>query len=202
MGRVILEQTPQFAPETIRILEGPKGLARFRDLFGDYYVCGYELGADAGACLSASARDSSKEQTLTVTVTVKVLWTSASASHTERSSSAEASSSMTFSGYNSLGNESESRSCESLSRVEQDQLGQVAGKWLKSIGALEDATRKKVKELSVYDGQRLPLSACAPICRSGLVVRLLMAPFSHLNELVKYAARGVGGSAFAFELPE
>lgn len=199
MGRVIFEQTPRFAPEAIRILEDKDGLARFRALFGDYYVCGYELGADAGACLSASTRDTSTEQTLTLTVSVKLLWMTESVSHTEHSQSATESATMTFSGYNSLGNESLSRKSESVSPSEQAELKKVANRWLKTIGALEAASRTRMRDLGVHDDQRLPLSACESICRSGLVVRLLMAPFAHLNQFVPFAARN---HALSFDLPD
>ncbi|KAI9163801.1 hypothetical protein HJFPF1_05428 [Paramyrothecium foliicola] len=104
-GRVILDGTPVFSKEAIALLQSGKGAeSRFRKRYGDYYVCGFVLGADAGACMSADTESKSSEETLEITVKVKVLFFEASATHTEVIKSQSQSSSISFSAYSTLEN--------------------------------------------------------------------------------------------------
>ncbi|KAK6503375.1 hypothetical protein TWF481_008395 [Arthrobotrys musiformis] len=45
-------------PSLFNVLRS-KGRAKFAEIYGDYYIAGYELGADAGACLSAASSSAS-----------------------------------------------------------------------------------------------------------------------------------------------
>ena len=164
------------------------GTALFRKAYGDYYVCGYELGADAGATLSATTESMASQETLTLTLTVKALfWEKTTPPVTETWKKASASSTLEFCGYSTLGPMSEQVAVKGTSAEEQKQLQQRAKDYLELIPCLRKDVDSKLAELSLEDGQKLPLAACSRICRSGLVVQLLLAPYARLNEYVQHA---------------
>ncbi|KAK3389205.1 hypothetical protein B0H63DRAFT_445418 [Podospora didyma] len=188
-GRVVLSGTLPFSPEAVMLLRGRNGPARFRKLYGDYYVCGYELGGDAGACLSASSSSTSKAESLALTVTVKVLFVSASVTVKASSSSSTAESKLSLVGYNSIGQKSENITAVSKGTgdEQQAQIKEAAGRYLASVAELPREVRKRMHKLKLRDGQALPLSAVTRICTSGLVVQLLLAPFARLNQYIGLA---------------
>ncbi|KAK6525429.1 hypothetical protein TWF694_005567 [Orbilia ellipsospora] len=181
MGRVILADTPHFSTEALNILRF-KGREKFTDVYGDYYLVGYELGADAGACLSAASSSSSKEETLKLTVTVKVLWVRKSITHTETSSSSSSSTSFRFSGYSTLDYKTELLDLKQVSSQDQEKLHEVAQLYLSKISSLGSDIRACMEELELVDGKQLPLKCCSAVCESGLVVALLLEPFERLSQ--------------------
>ena len=188
VGRVLLKRSPIFSPTAIKVLQ-TKGEEAFRQRYGDFYVCGYELGADAGACLSAASSSKSEYERLKITVTVKVLWVSKSISHEETSSSFSSAATFTFSGYSTL-----DREALTLSRVAWSVHGlaneqQAAALYMKKIACLEEEVRRVMSRLGLADGQDLPLSSAAQICESGIAVQLLLAPYARLNQYVECRGR-------------
>lgn len=159
-------------------------------MYGDYYVCGYELGAEAGATLSAATKSSSSEETLTLTIKVKLLFFEATAPPiTTTKKSSDASTSMSFCGYSTLQHEASSLTCSNLSMAEQQQFQRASSAYLQMIASLDQDVRKVKERLKLKDGHTLPLSDCTAICQSGLVVRLLLAPFARLNAFVSHAGQ-------------
>ncbi|OJJ42179.1 hypothetical protein ASPZODRAFT_147706 [Penicilliopsis zonata CBS 506.65] len=185
VGRVILDTVPPLSVHAVALLQGPRGETRFRELYGDYYVCAYELGADAGACLSASVESSSLEERVTLTVTVKALFASESVSTTETSSSTSSSSLMTFCGYNTLAPSLPAYTLRGLGGDAQLQLQQTTAAQLAKVATLDQELRGRLGGLGLADGHRLALPACAALCRSGVVVQLLLAPFRRLTEYAR-----------------
>lgn len=190
MGRVVLASSPILSQSALTLLESANGPARFRAAYGDYYICGYELGADAGVCLSASTESTTTTQSLEITVAVKILFYTASKTHTERSSSFSTSSTMTFCGYNSLEQKTDELTSPDKSTLEQQaRLRDASAEYMKKVGSLDSEVRVSMARLGLEDAQKLPLSVCPLICQSGLVVELLLAPFARLNQYVKRASR-------------
>jgi hypothetical protein len=178
------------APEALALLNSADGPTKFRSIYGDYYVCGYELGADAGACMSASTESSKTTETKEITVAVKVLFYSASTTHKSSSSTTTSSSTMSFCSYNSLEQTNRSLSIPAkASTYEQTYLQQIATEHMQKIASLSSEVRKRLKDLDLDDGEKLPWSICQSICQSGLVVELLLAPFSRLNQYIEHACR-------------
>ena len=184
LGRVMINQTPPLSSAAVALLRATDGPRTFQKEYGDYYVCGYELGADAGATLSATSKSSKMDETLTLTVTVKVLFFEGSATVTTTTTEMSSSASMSFSGYSTLHNDALSLQSNSPSVTEQGKLQRAASTYLERIGSLDHQAREELKRLGLVDGQILPLSYCTQICTSGLVVQLLLAPFARLNEFV------------------
>lgn len=153
-------------------------------MFGDFYVCGYELGADAGATLSANTRSSHKKESLKITVSVKVLFAKASKTFTKESESFDASASMFFTAYNTLQNQKETIDAPSLPEWVQTNLMRATVTFLDQVSSLDGDTRTMLRKLHLRHNQQLPLSACSDICESGLVVQLLLAPFARLEDFV------------------
>ncbi|KAK4169842.1 hypothetical protein QBC43DRAFT_283407 [Cladorrhinum sp. PSN259] len=190
-GRVVLDRTPVLSEEALKVLQsGPGGEERFRKRYGDFYIAGFVLGADAGACMSASTESRSSKETLEITVKVKVLFFSASYTHTEVTEEHSSSSSISFSGYSTLDNV---QPCAlTLSGNSQGNelrvLQMRAKEYLNKVAGLQKHVETVMKDVGLVDGGTLKLGDCMRLCRSGLVVELLLAPFARLNQYVQ----GVG----------
>jgi len=186
----VLDRTPLLSQEALSVLQsGRDAEERFRQRFGDFYVCGFVLGADAGACMSASTESSSSKETLEITVKVKLLFFEASATHTEVKEEHSASSSISFSGYSTLDN---MQPCTLMlpggtgqSGSDQRVLQQTAREYLNRVQGLQEQVQKVMNEVGLVDGGNLKLADCTRLCRSGLVVELLLAPFARLNQYVE-----------------
>lgn len=180
---MVLEQTPRLSSGASKLLH-VSGPEQFRKIYGDFYVCGYELGADAGASLVADNRSSTIAETLTLTLTIKVLFFEESVSTSTTTTSATSSASMIFNGYSTLDHNSQSFTTSSLSSGDQTKLRDVASAYLRKVSSLDHRARQELKRLGLKDGKAVSLSACSRICESGLVVELLLAPFARLNDYV------------------
>lgn len=168
-------------------------MAEFKKLYGDFFVSGYVLGADAGICLSSDVHDRSEKESLKITVTVKVLFVSASASHTEEHAKEESSASLSVCGYSTMQNVNESVATRSASLVEQGEVQEVAARYMAMVASLEDDARERLRKLALLkEGHRLPLSTGFDACRAGLVVQLLLSPFSRMEEYVRVSSRRGG----------
>jgi len=182
----LLDDQPRLTLAALQVLRH-KGMKQFQQTYGDFYVYGYELGADAGATLNATTKMSSMSETLELTVTVKVLFVKASATFSTSKTSFDSSSAMSFCGYSTLDNHQLAIASVTLSEAEQRALKEAAGCFLDKVQSLEGRARAKLKSMHLEDGQILPLSACVELCQSGLVVQLLLAPFARLEEFVSVA---------------
>lgn len=72
-----MAKDPVLSDEAVNLLV-EKGIPGFRAAYGDYYVAGFNLGADSGVCISFSQNDRSESESYSITVTVKFLFFSAS----------------------------------------------------------------------------------------------------------------------------
>lgn len=182
----MLTEEPMFSVEAKKMLKSQDGLTQFRKAYGDFYIWGYELGADAGATLSASTETLTSRQTLTLTLTVRVLfWEETTPPITKTWEEASATTTLDFCGYSTLGAKSEQTVFKGSSTEEQQQLQRQAKVYLEQIASLHTDVRGRLAELGLKDGEKLPFSACSTICRSGLVVQLYIAPFARLAEYVR-----------------
>ncbi|VUC37254.1 unnamed protein product [Clonostachys rosea] len=180
LGRIVLDQPPllSMAAQTVLLEQGSQ---RFAEIYGDYYVAGYELGADAGASLFARTDSKSSEETLVITVTVKVLFSKMTLPpYTKKWQSSQSSSSICFAGYNTLGSSKKSIEAKDLSPMGLSELQITSAAYLDKVKALDPTARGELERLGLQDGQSISLSKCSEICGSGLVVQLLLAPNSKL----------------------
>jgi hypothetical protein len=191
VGRVLLTDTPSFTPKALALLRSPDGdgESRFREQYGDFFVAGYVLGGDAGACLSLDEYSRNEAERTEITVTVKVLFSEASDSKKEEKVHVKSSAAMAFAGYNSFTGESQALNFASTQEREHKQLQAAAAKFIGQVAWLEREVRKRLNGLGVKDGAKMPLSEGLTLCQTGVVVQLLMFPFARLQQFVQTVPR-------------
>ena len=151
----------------------------FRDEFGDYYVAGYQIGADAGACLTIAHLDESEQETTRITGAVKVLWVSKSVTKATSTSSNLSSDYLSFRSYDSLQQRNdEAHGCD-IGRIQQ-----VSSECMERIEGLQMAIARRLDDLGCSETGAFDASACNQLCRSGVVVQLIMLPYCKLFEYV------------------
>ena len=185
IGRVILEDTPSLSQDAKGILASDGGLNAFRVAYGDFFVCGYEIGADAGATLSATSKSTLEKEVKELEIKVKVLFWSIGYKTRSESESSSASASISFCGYNTFTNELKSIASKAQSAHDQAQIQSEAARYMQEINDLDRTVRRKLKDFGLMNGQSLPLEHCSSLCGSGIVVNLLLAPFARLNEVTR-----------------
>jgi hypothetical protein len=207
----MLSEKPPLTQAAIKLLRSHAGADKFRKVYGDFYVCGYVLGADAGACLSAVTDTREQSEKLEVAVTVKVLFFKSTVTHTETKSSVKSSVDFHFCGYNTLENKTEAMQFKTpdntsqvgwfrpiLDKVQETQIRDAANTAMAKVSALEKEVRKRAKKLQLRDGKRIPLDLTRDICEEGIVIELLLAPFARLGEYVEYASPRRSGIGLEF----
>lgn len=122
---------------------------------------------------------------LEVTVTVKVLLVEVSASWSDAWSTADSAASFTVCGYSTLDGQNNSVDMKDNSRRAQDNLAKVATAYLSKVRNLDARVEEVLGNLGLQDGKVLPLAQASRLCRSGLVVQILLAPYARLNEYVE-----------------
>ncbi|KAF2497635.1 hypothetical protein BU16DRAFT_606206 [Lophium mytilinum] len=200
-GRIILEGAPSLSQTAIDMLSDPgspkdprtgrprpSGVQQFRNEFGDFYISGYVLGADAGALLAADTKSHTQSEATEITVKVKVVFFEASKTWASSSSSSDVHAKLDFCGYSTLEDKSLSRRYETSREGQDSQLRQAINTYFDKVRSLERDVRKKLLELKLKDGQKIQLSAGTGVCESGLVAQLILSPFARLPEYVEYAS--------------
>jgi hypothetical protein len=197
---VALERPPKFSREAAGILTQVDGEPGFRERYGDYYVYGYELGAEAGACISAESSTYDSAESRKITVTVKTLFGSASTSHKETFQEHQSSVKLTFSGFSTLHGEVKSYpgTPGPASVADLLALQEGANANMARVARLDHELQERMTSLGLTGGGQLPWHLCGEICRAGLVVQLLLAPF---RTLVEYQAIGAKRDARAIAAP-
>ena len=173
---------PHLSTPALHILESPDGPANFAQVYGDYYVAGFELGADAGACLAASARNWSSVESVTLSATVKLLFFSTTTSTTETDVQQTASADLNFCGYDTLRDQNvdvkvaSSHACSSIQEAAEKFQARAAVLHEDVISALAGLPVDLSKPLSGTDYELL--------IGSGLIVQLLLMPYQSLPQYV------------------
>ncbi|KAF5696335.1 hypothetical protein FGLOB1_13608 [Fusarium globosum] len=191
LGRIVLDQPPPLSIAAKSMLQS-QGPREFANVYGDYYVSGYELGADAGASLSATTESKESKERLAITVKVKALFFERALPEVvTTTSSSDSSSCITFAGYSTVGNSKRVVEAKDLSEMGLTALQKVSAAFLQEVGALESSARKEMDRLGLVDGQQLSLEQCTEVCRSGLVVQLLLTPYHRLVEFVELTGTSI-----------
>ena len=137
--------------------------------------------------MSASTETKASKEVITLTVTVELLFSTESVSTTEVKEMSQSSANLSFSGYSTLDQAPSSCSLEiaATAPTHLQDLQRRANDYLTKVRDLQATVRKLMEELGIADGVQLPLSDCVRLCKSGLVVELLLAPFARLNQYVE-----------------
>jgi hypothetical protein len=194
VGRIILDQPPNFSPLALDLLRSENGRERFHAVYGDYYVSGFELGAHAAACLSVTTKTDSSAERTAIAVRAKVLFFEAKATvATTVTETADFSARVTFVSYNTL----DSALNQNLTTVTSkfSDVGHIKGtvdRVLDGVSSLDATLRTHMDQLGIQDAQAITPAACQAIFDRGLVVGLFMAPFSRMEAYVQQQCRSKG----------
>lgn len=199
-----MDQIPKFSSGAIGLLrQGAKGRQKFRERYGDFYVCAFDLGADAGGCLSAHSSDKTEKERKALTVKVKVMCFSKSKTVETTSTERDSKRDLTFCGFNTLRNtltaidvkssdqfteESTtiSQKINSRKRVEQERALQAEIlSCMAFVKTLEADVRAAVKRTGLQNGARYPPSIVPELGHAGVVVAMWLAPFARLPEYIE-----------------
>lgn len=173
---------PRYSEEAKRLLASTDGRKKFSDTYGDYFVRGFVLGADAGICLSAHSNSKDSTEQLKVKVTVKVLFVEKSAEHEEMSENHEASAELKVCGYSTVFGQSEALETRSTAYSEQQRIRSIVTKYTRVVTELEPLIKARMAELKLKEGADVKVSQVYDIYRSGLVVQLLLFPHARTYE--------------------
>jgi hypothetical protein len=196
----VLKHAPPLSPRAIQTLKNGRmdsetriwidGPAYFRELYGDFFVSGFVLGADAGASVSADTRASTVEEASELTVKVKFLFLEAERKEKSTSQVSSLSASMNFCGYSTLEKKTVAAGKDS-SQASEQQIRELASSFMPKIHGLQKEVGERVIDLGLTDGGTIALTAATRICHSNLVVQLILSPFARLEEYVHHASRSI-----------
>ncbi|KAK6359111.1 hypothetical protein TWF696_000278 [Orbilia brochopaga] len=185
VGRVIINDTPKFSRKAIQLLNRHDGGARFRAEYGDYYVYGYEIGANAGASLCADSSSKDVEQTIKIRVKAKVLFFEVvSPDVVIHSHDSTSSASMIFTGYSTMDIVSKNLVYPQTGPHDEVFIQQTAAEYQKKMNNLHADVMGKLKEFKLVNGALVSPAVCANLCKEGMAIQLLLAPFVRLSQYI------------------
>jgi hypothetical protein len=160
-------------------LEG--GEAAFRAEYGDYYVAALRLGGDSGAFVSVDQSETTTIEKTTLTVTVKVLFFKASktVSHTDIEKVQHLA--FRFAGYDTLDGVNAVVNAPEVGRDALMRTQEKCASYLTKGTELAQRAIEKLEKLGLKAEQPLSIGECENICQSGLVVQLLLVPYTNLR---------------------
>lgn len=178
-GTIEFAQEPELHYRAQELLQTEPGEEAFRERYGDYYVAAMTIGGDSGAFMSVDAGTKTTTDTVALTVTVKVLFFKAKSWSTSKTTTkVEHDLSFTFCGYDTL--EGTSTTMKPGKPTPLDVAQTQVTHFVDLADSLETRTAQKLFELRIEDKHGLTMSQCEVVCRSGVVVQLLLAPFERL----------------------
>ncbi|KAF4466988.1 hypothetical protein FALBO_6137 [Fusarium albosuccineum] len=178
-GRVSLWTLPRLSEKALHILRTAKEPAKtFSATFGDYFVAGYLLGGGNVSMFSGAGGSESRSKRLNIDVEVHLAFIkSKDKIHEESSMSAQAAAG-TISVYDSLTDQ----------HTEQP-IGNIDSAFAlwedNKIRAekLQDRVAAELSKMDLHDDDTIiPHTKCDELCRSGLVLELLMLPWTGLRD--------------------
>lgn len=172
---------PLLSPDALQLLaSGRDGPRLFSAKYGDYYVAGFELGADAGACLAAKASARLSTETVSLSLTVKVLFVSKTIEKNTTTSDYSASADLTFQGYDTLRDENKELHVASKEPCRSVRL--AADEFSARVISLQKAAETALAEVKLDISKPLDGGGYEQLVRSGLVVQLVLMPYQSLTE--------------------
>jgi hypothetical protein len=171
----------RFALAELKIMGG---FPRFRAIYGDYYVAGLNLGADTSVLLSQSSNSKTTTEVLSVNAKVHTLWFDKTKKWDKVMETIDAHASYTVTGFDTLSNRHVKLS-SALSASVRDVRNMCLE--LSELGkGLQERVEKKLRELNINESTPLSWVDCDRVCRSGLVVGIILMPFATVQEYVEW----------------
>lgn len=187
-GVIRFKAEPRLSYEAEMLLREPNGQAKFQEVYGDYYVSCYILGADAGVYVATSDDTVDTKTKEKVTVKVKVLFFTASKTFEKEESTHNEIFQVTMSGYDTLTNTCHGYTPkkEGLEKASQAQFNEVRRQsigYLQNVDKMPFRVSERMRELGlVNDRDELEWRHCLDICRAGLVVQVILMPYRYLRD--------------------
>jgi hypothetical protein len=181
-GTVFFDQAPSLSAEAIGVLTS-KGLEGFQKKYGDYYVAGYQLGADTAVMISTSECDRTKAERVAVKVEAQVAFWSAEHVENKFFRYATKSAMVNLSGFDTLSN---SRWKDSTLGTDLDGIRATAAYIANLAQDLPSRVDEKLRDIGLDSDSVVTQGDCLNMCRSGIVVEIVLLPISRLRQVQLY----------------
>lgn len=178
-GTVLLACPPKLTTEAIITLKYNGGLPAFKARYGDYYLAGFNLGADAGVLVSRATCSSALSERLSVTVAVQALFWSYSETEETVSTTSSKKEERRINGYYTL---------DGVYVDSGKKEGEVKGlmEGMEKLGDKVKGRLEKVLGGDWEDERVLTGEVCERLCEEGLVVELILMPVKTLREVMMW----------------
>ncbi|KAJ6526412.1 hypothetical protein B0H19DRAFT_1335705 [Mycena capillaripes] len=190
VGIIKLTEQPEFTAHARKLLYDPRTRNSFRATYDDYFVAGLCLGADNATFLSSSSGKDIQDEMKDIKVKVKLFGFTKTVydKHTEEHSD-ERSFDVTYIGLDTL------RAYQETTHVTDERVYEVVkARAVQSVADGNDLmarVRRVMEKLQLVEGAKLTRDQLTEVCRSGLVVELLLIPYGGLKEYAEITARFV-----------
>ncbi|KAJ6563948.1 hypothetical protein B0H19DRAFT_1258476 [Mycena capillaripes] len=190
VGIIKLAEQPEFTAHARTLLYDPRTRHSFRTAYGDYFVAGLCLGADNATLLSSSSGKDVRSEMKDIKVQAKLLgFTKTIYDKRTDEHSDERSFDIKYSGLDTLRDYQETTQAA-------DERGYEVVK-VRAVQSVADGQGLMARvhgvmdELHLVEGATLTSDQLTEVCRSGLVVELLLMPYGGLKEYAEITARFV-----------
>ncbi|KAH8807211.1 hypothetical protein F5884DRAFT_788776 [Xylogone sp. PMI_703] len=180
-GQVSLSYLPRLSDEALRLLRTSRDPAnQFRAKFGDYFVGAYILGGTNVNMIAGTEASVFSSKKLNVDYEGHIGFIKASGNHYKSSQEHAEASMGNLTAYDSLDGK------HVALNISHYQQALEASAQNKKLGAqLQERAGARLRQLNlISSGAELPWAQCGELCSSGLVLELLMLPWSELREYV------------------
>jgi hypothetical protein len=159
---------PPLSAEAIELLK-KGGEEEFRKVYGEYYIGGLVIGAEAAVLFESKVEHESETETLAVTVKVTVLFWSAEVSVNKSFSSESGSTEISMSAFDTL-----SSSILPSTALTDSNFGKLREQYQGKVNRLEQRVKEVVEKCKDKDIDEL--------ASQGAVLEVVLVPYSQLKE--------------------
>ncbi|MCJ1398738.1 hypothetical protein MMC11_001939 [Xylographa trunciseda] len=169
-----------------RYADGSDPMEHFTNEFGDYYVAGFVVGAKNVGLLSMEADSARETWSLDIHMTLKILFWSHTWEWKKDGGSSSANGHLTFEGYDSLAGKNTSlKASDHDSAQVMYQVAEVYEGLGESLRARVEDQLEALQLNSNRPSQPLTYVHCHEICHAGLVVEIILQPFTGLRDFLQ-----------------
>ena len=184
-GVITFEQTPELtAAAREALMVNPAG---FRDTYGDYFVAGLQVGANAGLCFTVHEDSHVHDTKVKLSLTVHALFCEATTEKSEEHHSMYSNLDVSFCGYNTLLEKFDQK--HSSKGDSTSDLLRLVGLYASQVERLRPAVRELLAEYNLDAASPISWDQVNAICMSGLVSYVVLRPYSQLPEVARIKPR-------------
>jgi hypothetical protein len=179
-------QTPRLTAHAKQLLTNDP--AQFRNDYGDYYIAGLQLGADAGCSLSVEASSEGRTGTTKLSVTVHAVFWDATTETVDTQSSQTSAFALNFMAYSTLDHSFVEQHYAQGAQLAS--IKELAKRHMQAVLRLQADVDQELMLWRVWPTAELSIGQCQALCGTGVVSYLVLEPYSHLLEVRKIQAKG------------